>query len=681
MSSAIKPRMPISTKELRRMFAAGSIGNKKHDKESESESEDISDESESESEPELEDTNEKEPEKYSEMKVKEHSKEELSDKLIPLKPMLQCSGPEEFEPTNEFGVRYKTIIECDGKCKMDEPNSVCVCKLDKERGYRTHTELLPHQVVAVRRMVELESMENTHGIRGGINSSEMSTGKSIETLTLIMKDYASSEHPKTPTLIVCPRNAIRDPWEEQIAKFLGSSCPYLIFRRDAMGAEKFNNITLEELCEYKIILTNYETVRSISSKYKLPQGLYERDRCERKLYMNSVARPTEKMMSRKGDRMLFNTPWHRIILDESSDAIANHKTATYEAVMCLYGERKWCLTATFIRNRESDAYAQFRFLGFNKLLSPKLFNASSFEAYGLKRFMIIMSLEMAGIKLPELTIKEVKITLKDREKEAYDFWNRATRQAYRQWSLGCMQFANVLTLFLRQRQCCVSSYTVTQESGRKWVSEEETEESYSVAQQKLNEMTAGLADWIHNVDGSAGVQAAKVKEIIRIIREEVSPNDKVNIFSNFKKAIDVIAKALEQELPDVEYVIVDGDVTGKDREKAFDSFKRGSARVLLMTYKVGACALNLIESNHTILTETVWNPAIWKQAAARMKRLGQQKQMVVWQLVAQGTIEEAMMMEICFRKQQISDDFMSGKKSKESANIDAKTLGRLLNYG
>ena len=687
---AVKPRAPISMKELRRMFASG-LTMKDKPSNDENDSDDESSESESDSDAENQsDSDEdskcdmKDDKEEKKKSSKSNSKDEVSEQRVPLKPVESLSL-EEFEPVNEFGVRYKTIVECDGKCEKDENGkTLCICQADKNRGNRIHIKLYPHQIDAVKRMAQLELAESVmYGIRGSANVSAMSAGKSIEMLTLIMRDYALPTPPLNPTLIVCPRNAIRDPWEEQIVKFLGSSCPYLIFRRDAMGNEKYNSITLEEMRQYKIILTNYETVRSVASKYKMPQALYERDQCERKIYMHSVAHPSERMMSRKGDRMLFNTPYHRVIFDESSDMIANPKTATYEAVMCLYGERKHCLTATFIRNRERDAYAQFRVLGFDRILLPKQFTSTAFESYGLRRFMIVMSLETAGIVLPELTMKEVKIQLKEREKEAYDFWTRATRQAYRQWSLGCMQFANVLTTFLRQRQCCVSAYTVTKESSRGWTPlEEEDEESYSVAQKYMNDMTSGLADWIRDGDGTAGVQAAKIKEIVRIIRDEIPATDKVNIFSNFKKVLDVIANALKTELPDVGYVIVDGDVTGKDRDKAFDSFKRGSARVLLMTYKVGAFALNLSESNNTILTETVWTPAIWKQAAARTRRLGQKKKMTVWQLIMQGTIEEAMMMEICVRKQQVSDDFMAGKKMKVNAgSIDAKTLGRLLNYG
>lgn len=677
--ATVKPRMALSSKELRRIIVSGK-NNKKTD--SDSESSESESESENESDQRESESKDYSPEEKSirEKNDKPSGKDEKREELVPLK--LNLSNSEEFEPINEFGVRLRTIIECDGRCKKEEPEMRCICKFNKDRGKKIHTTLLPHQVSAVKRMVQLELLESVmYGIRGGLNCSEMSCGKSLEMLILIMRDYALS-NPQTPTLIICPRNAIADPWEEQIVKFFGSSCPYLVFRRDSMGTEKYNSITLEEIKKYKIVLTNYETIRSVASKYKLPRGLYETDQCERKIYMNSVRRPTEKMMSRKGDRMLFNTPWHRVILDESADAMANPKTATFESLMCLYGERKWCVTATFIRNKEQDAYAQFRFLGFDRLLIPKQFTSTNFEAYGLRRFMITMSLEQAGIKLPDLTVKEIKIPLVEREKEAYDFWHNATRYAYQQWSLGCMQFANVLTLFLRQRQCCVSAYTVTRESNRGWSEEDgENEESYSVAQRRMNEMTAGLADWIRDGKGTAGMEAVKIKEIIRIIRDEMKPDEKVNIFSNFKKVLDVIANALQEELPEVEYVMVDGDVTGKDRAKAFDSFKNGSARVLLMTYKVGSTALNLIESNHTILTDAVWTPAIWKQAAARNRRLGQKKNVIVWQLIAKGTIEEAMMMEICFRKQKISDDFMAGKKIKNSGNIDAKTLGRLLNYG
>jgi len=285
-------------------------------------------------------------------------------------------------------------------------------------------------------------------------------------LSLIMRDYSRPtdhpDYPAFPSLVVCPLGNIEDPWMDQIANFFGSSCPVLVFRKEYMG-KSFDTITLDEIRKYKVVVTNYDTLKSVAKKHRLYEPLFERDNQNRRTCINACRHPSTEMMGQSGDVMLFNTPWHRIALDESAEVIANPKTIAFYSMMCLYSPRKWILTGTPIRNKPKDLWSQFWFLGFRKI-SAKQFTVTSYQNYQLNRCVLVMSIEDAGIKLPDLEINEVSIQLEERELECYNYWARATREAYQRWALGCLNFANVLTLFLRQRQCCVSPFTVTPES-------------------------------------------------------------------------------------------------------------------------------------------------------------------------------------------------------------------------
>lgn len=594
----------------------------------------------------------------------------LVDPRVPLKTEKE----EKFGEPNEFGVRFLIRRKCTGKC--EDGNCVCVGEDGKEMIQSI--SLREHQIKAVKGMIEREARP-IWSVRGGANCAYMSLGKTLMMLTLIMRDYAHPpdhpDHPAFPSLIVCPLGNIRDPWLDQISNFFGTSCPVLVFRKEYMG-KSFDTITLDEIRKYKIVITNYDTLKSVAKKNKLYEPLFERDNQDRKLYINSPNHPSTEMLGRSGDIMLFNTPWHRIALDESAEVISNPKTIAFYSIMCLYSLRKWILTGTPIRNNAKDLWSQFWFLGFRKL-SAKQFTVNSYFKYQLNNCVLVMSLEDAGVNLPELEINEVPIHFQDRELECYNYWARATREAYQRWALGCMNFANVLTLFLRQRQCCVSAFTVTPESQRGY---REEEEDYSEAQERLNSMTSGLSAWIRDVKGSAGIQSAKVKKVIDIIQNEVPINEKMLIFSNFKRVTDVIELAIQEYLPNEEYVMIDGDVTGSDRDLAIESFKKGKSRIMMMTYKSGSVGLNLTVANNVIMMETVWTPSILKQAAGRAHRVGQDKKVKVWQLIAEKTIERAMMMEIMTRKQQQSDAFLKGEKCRKGGQIDAKMLGKLLKY-
>ena len=107
---AVKPRAPISMKELRRMFASG-LTMKDKPSNDENDSDDESSESESDSDAENQsDSDEdskcdmKDDKEEKKKSSKSNSKDEVSEQRVPLKPVESLSL-EEFEPVNEFGVR------------------------------------------------------------------------------------------------------------------------------------------------------------------------------------------------------------------------------------------------------------------------------------------------------------------------------------------------------------------------------------------------------------------------------------------------------------------------------------------------------------------------------------------------------------------------------------------------
>jgi len=592
--------------------------------------------------------------------------EDDNDRRIPLKqPTFNLDA---FEPPNEFGVRFRTLISCDGKCE-----NTCICSVTPQRGTKVHLALKPHQIPAIKWMVEQET-NPISGVRGGLNSSCMGLGKSLEALTVIMRDYALPKPPQYPTLIIAPLSAAVNTWPEQIDTFLGVTCPYLVFRREIIGKETIDNMSIEELCKYRVIITNYETIRAIAGKHGIYDDLFELDQFGRKAGINPTSVPTNKMMTRIGDIALFNIPWTRIIADESH-AFSNPKSALFYSMMCLYSERKWGLTGTPLRNYSSDLFSQFRFLGFHKVIVPKQFTLKLYCESQLDRCILYMTKEDAKIKLPELKMLTIPVVLEGKEKEMYEYFKKSTKEAHDGFLAGCVSFANVLTLFLRLRQCCISAYTITAESSRDYDEKKVTKERYTHAQQVLDRMTSGLASWVNDRDGTAGIQSSKISKAIDIIKA-IPEDDKVIVFTSFKKVIDVLEYALRDRCPETTYEIVDGDVTGDERASALHRFKKGKAKVLFISYKVGAEGLNLTEATHIIPMETTWCPAVLDQASARSHRVGQEREVTVYQLVARDTIEQKML-DICQRKRELFDQFVTQKK-KGDIKMNSDTLRRLI---
>ena len=74
-----------------------------------------------------------------------------------------------------------------------------------------------------------------------------------------------------------------------------------------------------------------------------------------------------------------------------------------------------------------------------------------------------------------------------------------------------------------------------------------------------------------------------------------------------------------------------------------EAFRGGQAPVFLISLKAGGFGLNLTEADHVFIMDPWWNPAAEQQAVNRIHRIGHDKEVHVYRLVAEGTIEEKVM--------------------------------------
>jgi SNF2 family DNA or RNA helicase len=74
-----------------------------------------------------------------------------------------------------------------------------------------------------------------------------------------------------------------------------------------------------------------------------------------------------------------------------------------------------------------------------------------------------------------------------------------------------------------------------------------------------------------------------------------------------------------------------------------EEFKNGDAPVFLISLKAGGVGLTLTEADYVFVLDPWWNPAVEAQAVDRTHRIGQERQVFVYRLVAERTIEEKVM--------------------------------------
>jgi len=145
------------------------------------------------------------------------------------------------------------------------------------------------------------------------------------------------------------------------------------------------------------------------------------------------------------------------------------------------------------------------------------------------------------------------------------------------------------------------------------------------------------------------------------------------VFSQFTEMLGLIARELERRrLP---FVILTGDT--RDRAEPVRRFQAGEVPLFLLSLKAGGVGLNLTAADTVIHYDPWWNPAAEAQASDRAHRIGQDKPVFVYRLVAAGTVEERIeaMKE---RKAELARAVLDGGGTRDRLAFDQDDLEALL---
>jgi SNF2 family DNA or RNA helicase len=161
-------------------------------------------------------------------------------------------------------------------------------------------------------------------------------------------------------------------------------------------------------------------------------------------------------------------------------------------------------------------------------------------------------------------------------------------------------------------------------------------------------LAPGLVD-----DAYADVRSSKVDAFIEQISEVVQEGHRALVFSQFTRFLRLVRDRLDSER--IGHCYLDGRT--RDRGTQIAAFKAGVTPVFLISLKAGGFGLNLTEADYVFVLDPWWNPAVEAQAVDRTHRIGQDKAVMVYRLVAADTIEEKVM-ELKARKQDLFDKVM-----------------------
>jgi superfamily II DNA or RNA helicase len=310
--------------------------------------------------------------------------------------------------------------------------------------------------------------------------------------------------------------------------------------------------------------------------------------------------------------------WHTIVLDEAQ-AIKNMGTKRSASVMKLEGDFRVATTGTPIENRLSELWNLFRFLNPHYLGSLDSFNrrfAVPIERDGdkeakirLKRviqpFILRRSKEQVLEELPPKTEITLRVEMKEEERAFYEMLRRSavenlTSPDSAQTDRRFRIFAELMRL---RRACC-------------------------------NVLLA-------MPEASASIKAfpsAKLEAFAQILSELRENSHKALVFSQFVDHLSLIRKHLDEE--NIPYQYLDGSTPPHERVKRVAAFQSGEGDCFLISLKAGGTGLNLTAADYVIHMDPWWNPAVEEQASDRAHRIGQDRPVTVYRIVAKDSIEE-----------------------------------------
>jgi SNF2 family DNA or RNA helicase len=137
-----------------------------------------------------------------------------------------------------------------------------------------------------------------------------------------------------------------------------------------------------------------------------------------------------------------------------------------------------------------------------------------------------------------------------------------------------------------------------------------------------------------------GMASGKVEELMNLLTPILEEGHKVLLFSQFVRMLNRLHERLKTE--GIKTWMLTGQT--QHRQELVDTFEKDpTPGVFLISLKAGGTGLNLVSASHVILFDPWWNPAVEAQAIDRTHRIGQDKTVLAFRLVTQGTIEERIM--------------------------------------
>ncbi len=168
--------------------------------------------------------------------------------------------------------------------------------------------------------------------------------------------------------------------------------------------------------------------------------------------------------------------------------------------------------------------------------------------------------------------------------------------------------------------------------------------------------------------------SSKLRGCLELIQALVQGHHPVLLFSSFTTMLELIAKQLDQL--GIRYLTLIGKTDKQTRVDRIEEFQTGQVPVFLISLKAGGTGLNLTAAEAVIHYDPWWNLSAQNQATDRAYRIGQTRNVQVFKLIMQDSIEEKIL-RLQEKKKNLADTFIEGS-SGSITSMSAEEIVELL---
>ncbi|CAL9736893.1 ISWI chromatin-remodeling complex ATPase Isw1p [Monosporozyma servazzii] len=464
----------------------------------------------------------------------------------------------------------------------------------------------------------------------GILADEMGLGKTLQTISFLgYLRYV--EKKRGPFLVIAPKSTLNN-WLREFNKWTPEVNAFILQGDKDERAQMIQNRFMT--CEFDVVIASYEIIIR------------------------------EKASFRKID-------WEYIIIDEAH-RIKNEESLLSQVLREFTSRNRLLITGTPLQNNLHELWALLNFL------LPDIFSESQdfddwFSAETTEEDQEKVVKQLHTVLQPFL-LRRIKndvetSLLPKKELNLYVGMSSMQKRWYRKILEKDIDAVNgatgnkesktrLLNIVMQLRKCCNHPYLFDgAEPGPPYT----TDEHIIYNAEKLNVLDKLLG---------------KLKE----------NGSRVLIFSQMSRVLDILEDYCY--FRGYEYCRIDGSTDHELRIQAIDEYNAPNSKkfIFLLTTRAGGLGINLTSADTVVLYDSDWNPQADLQAMDRAHRIGQKKQVKVFRMVTDNSVEEKIL-ERATQKLRLDQLVIQqnktsyGKAKKENKNDSKDALLSMIQHG